>query len=88
MPNEVVCVYSMNDGVTTYSEKHLPIFHNELSLIIPKRLVSELRDRFPEARVILEAHDALLFAVRIEYVDDFIPIAKKEMERPINFTML
>ena len=64
----------------------MPIYRSELSLIIPKPLVLELRNNFREAKIILEAHDALLFAVRIDTVNDFIPIAKKEMERPINFT--
>lgn len=62
---------------------------------IPQRSVTDntkaagirTKKRFPEARIILESHDALLFSIRREYSDDFIPIVKQEMERPINFSM-
>ena len=61
---------------------------------LPQRAVTDntkaagirIKRKFPEARIILEAHDALLFSVDVEYLEDFIPIAEKEMERPINFT--
>jgi hypothetical protein len=39
-----------------------------------------------ECKLILEAHDALVYAIRREYLDDFVEIAQKEMERPLNFT--
>ena len=86
MPNEVVYVYSMNDGEM--------ILFREALAYLPQRAVTDntkaagirIKKKFPEAKIILEAHDALLFSVRIEYLEDFIPIAKKEMERPINFT--
>ena len=73
-------------GDDLFQRSYWPISLNEPSLIIPKRLVLELRRQFKEAKIILEAHDALLFSVRQEYLEDFIPLAKKEMERPINFT--
>lgn len=61
---------------------------------IPQRTVTDntkaagLRTKklFPEAKLILEAHDALVWSVRWQYLDDFVAIAQKEMERPINFT--
>lgn len=61
---------------------------------IPQRSVSDntkaaaMRTKkvFPECKIILEAHDGLLFSIRREYLNDFTPIIKKEMERPINFT--
>jgi DNA polymerase I-like protein with 3'-5' exonuclease and polymerase domains len=62
---------------------------------LPQRAVTDntkaagirIKKQVPDARIILEAHDALVFAVRLEYVDDFVPLAKREMERPINFSM-
>jgi DNA polymerase I-like protein with 3'-5' exonuclease and polymerase domains len=61
---------------------------------IPQRSVSDntkaagirIKKIFPECRIIMEAHDALLFAVRREYLSDFTPLVVKEMERPINFS--
>jgi len=61
---------------------------------IPQRTVTDntkaagLRTKklFPEARMVVEAHDAILWMVRLEHLDEFIAIAKKEMERPLNFT--
>lgn len=38
------------------------------------------------ARLIMESHDALLYMVLENEVDHFIPIARQEMERPINFS--
>ena len=62
---------------------------------LPQRAVTDntkaagirIKQKFKEAKIILEAHDALLFSVRKEYIKDFILIAKKEMERPINFML-
>ena len=61
---------------------------------LPQRAVTDntkaagirIKIKFPESKVILEAHDALLFSVRKEYLDDFISVAQQEMERPINFS--
>src|SRR6188472_3219517 len=44
MPSGVVYVYFTKDGGMTFSEKQWPISHNELLLIIPKPLVSELKN--------------------------------------------
>jgi uracil-DNA glycosylase family 4 len=62
---------------------------------IPQRAVSDntkaagmrTKARWPEAKIILESHDSLLFMVREEQVEDFAPILKEEMERPINFSV-
>lgn len=61
---------------------------------IPQRSVSDntkaaairTKAAFPDCKIIMEAHDGLLFSVRHEYLNDFASIVKKEMERPINFT--
>lgn len=60
---------------------------------IPQRTISDntkaaglrLKKRIKGLRVILEAHDSLLFMVRERDSEDFAPIIKEEFERPIRF---
>jgi uracil-DNA glycosylase family 4 len=81
-------------GVRIFYERWGDDLFREAMAYIPQRAVTDntkaagirIKRQFPEARIILEAHDALLFSLRTEYLDEFIPLAKKEMERPINFT--
>jgi len=81
-------------GVRIFYERWGDDLFREALAYLPQRAVTDntkaagirIKKRCPEAKIILEAHDALLFAVRIEQVDEFIVIAKKEMERAINFT--
>ena len=80
-------------GIRIFYERWGDDLFREAMAYLPQRSVTDntkaagirIKKGFPEARIILEAHDALLFSVRREYLDDFIPLAKKEMERPINF---
>jgi len=80
-------------GIRIFYERWGDDLFREALSYIPQRAVSDntkaagirIKKQCRDARLILEAHDALLFAVRIKEVDDFIMIAKKEMERPINF---
>lgn len=81
-------------GVRIFYERWGDDLFREALAYLPQRAVTDntkaagirIKKQFREARIILEAHDALLFSVRREYLDDFIPLAKKEMERAINFT--
>jgi uracil-DNA glycosylase family 4 len=81
-------------GVRIFYERWGDDLFREALAYLPQRAVTDntkaagirIKRTFPEAKIILEAHDALLFAVRINDVEGFVPIAKKEMERPINFT--
>lgn len=81
-------------GVRIFYERWGDDLFREALAYIPQRAVTDntkaagirIKRQFREARIILEAHDALLFAIRREYLDDFVPLAKKEMERPLNFT--
>lgn len=81
-------------GVRIFYERWGDDLFREAMAYLPQRAVTDntkaagirIKKRFPEARIILEAHDALLFAVRRDSVEEFIPIAQKEMERPINFS--
>jgi uracil-DNA glycosylase family 4 len=80
-------------GVRIFYERWGDDLFREAMAYIPQRAVTDntkaagirIKKQFPEARIILEAHDALLFSVRTEYLDEFVGIAKLEMERPINF---
>lgn len=80
-------------GVRIFYERWGDDLFREALAYLPQRAVTDntkaagirIKKQFPEAKIILEAHDALLFSVREEYLNDFIPIAQKEMERPINF---
>jgi len=61
---------------------------------IPQRSVSDntkaaalrIRKRIPNIRILLEAHDALLFSVPIPKIDGYSLIIKEEMEREIDFS--
>jgi uracil-DNA glycosylase family 4 len=81
-------------GVRIFYERWGDDLFREAMAYIPQRAVTDntkaagirIKKQFKEAKIILEAHDGLLFSVREEYLKDFIPIGIKEMERPINFT--
>jgi DNA polymerase I-like protein with 3'-5' exonuclease and polymerase domains len=81
-------------GVRVFYERWGDDLFREALAYLPQRAVTDntkaagirIKQKFKEAKIILEAHDALLFSIRYEYIEDFILIAKKEMERPINFT--
>jgi uracil-DNA glycosylase len=81
-------------GVRIFYERWGDDLFREAMAYIPQRAVTDntkaagirIKRQCPEAKIILEAHDALLFSIRLEYLDEFTVIAKKEMERPINFS--
>lgn len=62
---------------------------------IPQRAVTDntkaagmrIKEKHPTARIVVESHDALLWMVRKDELTEFVPIAIKEMERPINFSV-
>ena len=80
-------------GIRIFYERYGHDLDRQAFAYLPQRAVTDntkaagirIKKQFPEAKIILEAHDALLFSVRHEYLDNFIPLAKREMERPINF---
>jgi uracil-DNA glycosylase family 4 len=82
-------------GIRIFYERWGDDLFREALAYLPQRAVTDntkaagirIKKQFKEAKIILEAHDALVFSIRKEYIDDFVPLAKKEMERPINFTM-
>jgi DNA polymerase len=81
-------------GVRIFYERWGDDLFRQAFSYIPQRAVTDntkaaairIKKQFQEAKLILEAHDALVFAVRVGWLDDFVAIAQKEMERPLNFT--
>lgn len=51
-----------------------------------KSAALRIKRRLPKIRIILEAHDALLFSVPEDRAEDWGTIIKMEMERPIDFS--
>jgi hypothetical protein len=82
-------------GVRTFFERWGDELFREAFSYLPQRAVTDntkaagirIKMRFPIAHLILESHDSLLFSVRKDTLEDFIPTAVEEMERPIDFTM-
>lgn len=62
---------------------------------IPQRAVTDntkaagirIIQLFEYARIIVESHDALLFSIPETKLGEFVPVAMREMERPINFSV-
>lgn len=81
-------------GVRIFYERWGDELFREAMAYLPQRAVTDntkaagirIKKRFRECKIILEAHDALVFSIRHEYLQDFVPIARQEMERPINFS--
>jgi DNA polymerase I-like protein with 3'-5' exonuclease and polymerase domains len=67
--------------------------YNEGFSFLPQAIVSdqtkfsllETMDRFPEARLLTEAHDGVLAEVPVERVMEYIEIYKTSIEKPIDF---
>jgi DNA polymerase I-like protein with 3'-5' exonuclease and polymerase domains len=60
---------------------------------IPQRTVSDntkgagirIREKIPNIKIVMEAHDSLLFCIPKVRLSEWTPIMKQEMERPISF---
>lgn len=80
-------------GVRTFFERWGDELFRQGFSYLPQRAVTDntkgaalrLKRIIPDIRIILESHDALLFMIRESKVDEFAPIIKQEMERPIRF---
>lgn len=81
-------------GRRSFFERHGDELIRQALSYLPQRAVSDntknaaVRIKMYKlpVRLVMESHDALLYMVRESDVDDFVPIAKLEMERPINFS--
>lgn len=81
-------------GKRTFFERWGEELNRQAFSYIPQRAVSDntkaaalrIRARIPTIKIAMESHDALLFSIPISKKDEWIPIIRKEMERPINFS--
>lgn len=84
---------SYNGGIRTFYERWGDELFRQAFSYLPQRAVSDntkaaalrIKKRLPNIKIILEAHDALLFSIHTRLLDDYIPILQEEMERPIRF---
>ena len=80
-------------GLRTFYERWGDELNRQAFSYLPQRAISDstkadgmrILKRIP-VRIILEAHDALLFSFPERYLDEFAPIIKEEMEKPIRFS--
>lgn len=81
-------------GLRTFYERWGDELFRQAFSYIPQRAVSDntksaalrIKQIIPDIRIVMESHDALLFCIKQDEVNDIAPIIKQEMERPINFS--
>jgi len=81
-------------GKRSFFERHGDELIRQALSYLPQRAVSDntksaavrIKKICPNVRLVMESHDALLYMVRESEVDEFVPIARTEMERPIDFS--
>ena len=86
-------VNSRIGGIRTFYERWGDELFRQAYSYIPQRSVTDntkcaglrIRRRIPSIRIILEAHDALLFSVPEHHAVEWGSIIREEMERPIRF---
>jgi DNA polymerase I-like protein with 3'-5' exonuclease and polymerase domains/uracil-DNA glycosylase len=80
-------------GRRTFYERYGDELLRQAFSYLPQRAVTDntkaaglrIRERIPGIKIVMEAHDALLFSIRRSLLAEQIPIIRKEMERPISF---
>ena len=80
-------------GIRTFYDKWTDDLFRQAYSYIPQRTVSDntkaakirIEHRLPGIKIVLESHDALLIATRINDVKEVARVAREEMERPISF---
>ena len=85
---------SDNAPIRTFFERHGDELYRQAFSYIPQRSITDntkaaalrIKRRVEDVRILVESHDSLTFLTRIEDVKYFVPIAKEEMERPIDFS--
>jgi DNA polymerase-1 len=81
-------------GRRTFFERWGDELFRQAFSYIPQRAVSDntkaaairIKRRIPTIKIIMEAHDALLFSIPRNQLQAYTLIIKEEMERPIDFT--
>jgi uracil-DNA glycosylase family 4 len=80
-------------GRRTFYERWGDDLFRQAFSYIPQRTVSDntkgagirIRERIPSIKIVMEAHDSLLFCIPKVKLKEWIPIMKQEFERPISF---
>lgn len=88
-------VQAQAGGRRTFFERWGDELNRQAFSYIPQRAVSDntknagmrIKQRIPLIKIVMEAHDALLFSIPISKVNAYVPIIKQEMERPIDFSV-
>jgi len=81
-------------GKRTFFERWGEELFRQAFAYIPQRSVSDntkaaalrIRKRIPGIKILVEAHDALLFSIKRDKLQEYGRIIKEEMERPIDFS--
>jgi DNA polymerase-1 len=81
-------------GVRTFYERMGDELFRQAFSYLPQRAVSDntkaaglrIKERIPNIKIVMEAHDSLLFCIPKDKQKEWIPIIKQEFERPIDFT--
>jgi DNA polymerase I-like protein with 3'-5' exonuclease and polymerase domains/uracil-DNA glycosylase len=81
-------------GRRTFFERWGEELFRQAFSYIPQRSVSDntkaaglrIRARIPDIKIVMEAHDALLFSVPVSKVKAYAIIIREEFERPIDFS--
>jgi hypothetical protein len=80
-------------GIRTFFERWGDELFRQAFSYIPQRAVSDntksaalrIKERIPTIKIVMEAHDGLLFSIPKTRVDRYAEIIREEMERPIDF---
>lgn len=80
-------------GKRTFFERWGEEMNRQAFSYIPQRTISDstkadglrIKARIPGIKIVMEAHDALLFSVPISKLGEYTAIIKQEFERPISF---
>lgn len=80
-------------GRRTFYERWGDELNRQAFSYIPQRTVSDntkgagirIKERIPNIKIVMESHDALLMCIPKIKLQEWIPIMKQEMERPISF---
>jgi len=89
LPNEV-----KYGGTRTFYERWGDELFRQAFSYLPQRAVSDntkmaairIRVRIPTIKIVMEAHDSLLFSIPISRLNEWVPIIKQEFERAIDFS--
>jgi len=81
-------------GVRTFFERWNDDLFRQAFAYIPQRAVTDntkaaalrIKDRIWGIKIVLEAHDSLLFSIETGRVREYAPIIREEMERGIDFS--